>query len=174
MRKEIKYTDQLIPNAYHGTSNENAKKICRDGFIASCGEKQFLGDGIYFYENSLKHAQNWAERYFKGEPIAIIKAQVVLGRCLDLNNWEHRNLIVDVKERLISRGHKESTDAAVINFIAKNFNPKIDTVRACYVQPKYGNLFPGSKFYSYSQLILCVKNKNNISGCYIAYQSLDN
>jgi hypothetical protein len=38
--------------AFHGTSLENAEKILAAGWIPSVGEKQMLGDGVYFFDGS--------------------------------------------------------------------------------------------------------------------------
>ncbi|MGM0635775.1 MAG: hypothetical protein ACQESK_06885 [Bacteroidota bacterium] len=50
---------------FHGTSFENAKKIILDDFKLSFGDKEWLGDGIYFFIKGINNkpssqAENWA------------------------------------------------------------------------------------------------------------------
>ncbi|HKL82757.1 MAG TPA: hypothetical protein VJ879_09585 [Desulfobacter sp.] len=153
--------EKIIPDAYHGTSAKNAKNICQEGFRPSEGE-QYLGDGVYFYEAAMSHAENWARKQFKGEPIGVLKSTINLGRCLDLHVKEHQELANFVAEKLRKRGKWAITDAVVINFIASNFLP-IDSVKATYVSSKTTKrVFDGSRFYSHSRLIICVRNLKNI------------
>lgn len=155
----IKYKDRIVPDAYHGTSLETARRIIREGrFKLSKGSHQFLGDGIYFYESSRWHAEKWASK--RHENIGIICAVINLGKCLDLHNYEYIRLLKKVRKKLLQRGIPEITDAVVINFSAKQF--EFDTVRATYSSRNLDKIFPGSKFWEYSQLIICVRNQDQI------------
>jgi len=49
--------------AFHGTSLENAEKILAAGWIPSVGEKQMLGDGVYFFGGSDSEALAWAKQW---------------------------------------------------------------------------------------------------------------
>lgn len=164
--------EKIIPDAYHGTKAKFARNICKNGFKISTGEKQFLGDGVYFFESSMIHAQNWArkQKEHSGEIIGVIKSVVNLGRCLDLHDKEHIELIADVAERLKKRINKNITDAVAINFIATNFN-SIDSVRATYFSPHVKNMiFEGSRFYEYVRLMICIRNLKNILKISLAYE----
>lgn len=167
----IKNYSKIVPDAYHGTTSAIAKKICEDNeFVASRGDHQFLGDGVYFFEGSKWHAEDWAKRR-KYNPLAVIRAQINLGTCLDISaNQEHREYISHTIKRLSQLG-KNVNDAVAINYFAKNIL-YIDTVRACNITPKHGKMFIGSKFYSYSQLIICVRNTNNITESTVVLESL--
>ena len=167
MPLEIKDYQKIVPDAFHGTSSKNAKKILSEGFQISRGPGQFLGDGVYFFESSEWHAKNWALRHRDRltEKIAVIQALINLGHCYDLHNAEYRKLARETKENLNRHGTKEITDAVVINFLATKFKI-IDSVRATYISTEYGRgqrIFEGSRFFEYVQLMICVRRTENIS-----------
>ena len=62
----VKYFIKIVPDAFHGTEIEVAKKIHRDKkFIPGLNDQYYLGDGIYFYEASLEHAKIWGRKRLK-------------------------------------------------------------------------------------------------------------
>lgn len=159
---KIIHIEKIIPDAYHGTTMENARSIVQGGhFKSSRGSDVYLGDGVYFYEASKWHAFEWAKRNYAGVDLGILRAWVNLGKCLDLNNYEHRLLLKQVRRELLQRGVSEITDAVVINFYATNIE-EFDTVRAPYTVSQRGMIFPGSKYHEFSQLIICVRNNKRI------------
>lgn len=152
-------SDKIIPDAYHGTSLGNAQLIDSERrFRPSRGEDNYLGDGVYFFESSRRHAYLWASKHNVSPPgpIAVICAQIRLGRCLDLHNLEHRNYLKTVANLFRERGVKKINDAIVINFLAGKV--PIDTVRAPHVQPGIGKIFDESRFFDYFSLMICVRN----------------
>ena len=162
---------KIIPDAYHGTDFDSACKISSDKeFDPSNDEDDYLGSGVYFFESSRWHAKDWANRKAKRngfDSYAIIKAQIDLGRCLDLNNFEHRKYLTTVVRDFERRGAVDINDAVAINFLAAQM--PIDTVRANYVVPEKGKIFKGSRFYDYSCLMICVRNAEAISNMSIDY-----
>lgn len=160
--------EKIVPDAFHGTSVALSKDIVNEGFKPSTGERQFLGDGVYFFESSIAHARGWARPKFHPGPIAVFRAVVNLGRCLDLHDIEHRELLRKTRDKLQQSG-KKITDAFVINFVAENFH-LVDSVRATFSDPKYGKLFDESKFTAHSQLIICIRNLRNILEYYLEYE----
>ncbi len=125
---EIKDSGKNVPDAYHGTSQQIAEEIQAGGkFLPSTGEKQFLGDGVYFFESSERHARDWARNIRKFEEIGIICAAINLGRCLELNNKAHRDFIRFTAMKLEKMsGRKMITDAFVINFGMSQFKVVIN------------------------------------------------
>lgn len=75
---------------FHGTTKDRAEKYLsgRLGFHASTHTYDWLGPGMYFWENNLERAKQWAEdaakREGNGAEPAIIGAVLNLGNCLDL------------------------------------------------------------------------------------------
>jgi hypothetical protein len=168
MEAEIEYEERIVLEAYHGTSADNEEEIKEEGFRLSKGRNQFLGDGAYFFLHSSWHAEDWASKQRGYDTIAIFQAMVDLGRCLDLYVPEHRQILRKVHSELEERGVDPLTDAVVINFFATQICT-MDTVKAPYVQPKYGKIFPGSRFDDYVQNLLCVRNRGNILEFEVVY-----
>jgi len=170
----IKQYEKIVPDAYHGTDLASAENIVATRtFVPSNGEDDYLGEGIYFFEGSEWHARDWAKRKAKGKPVGTICAFINLGRCLDLSNKEHRDFLRKIALKLVTeRRVPQVSDALVINFVTVTFKGRVDTVRAVYCNPNYregAKIFPGSRFYDYSQLMICVKNPRCILDISMAY-----
>ncbi len=91
-----------LPNlilAFHGCDEETYKKVLygHEPLLPSQNEYDWLGNGIYLWENSLARAEEWAttycSRYNKKNPDkepkkpAVIGTVVSLGYCLDLTDY---------------------------------------------------------------------------------------
>jgi len=62
---------------YHGTTRESALKILASKkFLISKGKNQWLGEGVYFFENDLKQAYNWCTKARKYSNWVIIKSRI--------------------------------------------------------------------------------------------------
>ncbi len=65
--------------AYHGTSLENANKICKSSneinFKISCGKTEWLGNGVYFFDNK-QNAIDWSKKVRQFEEIGIVSAMI--------------------------------------------------------------------------------------------------
>jgi hypothetical protein len=167
----IEYTEKILPDAYHGTSKAKAQNIMQNGFTPSTGPGQYLGDGVYFFESSITDAEDWARRNNAPADCAVIQAAINLGRCLDLFNPEHEQILRETAARLqddMNRrrnrgiGHREFlvTDALTISLVSKLVS--IDTVRAIYPVGTQKKVFRGSHFVSRYQIFICVKNMASI------------
>lgn len=151
-----------IPDAYHGTDSVSAEGILNSGFQSSTGEKQFLGDGVYFFESAPDQAERWAKRRcraLKRDTYAVLRATIQLGRCLDYLDGRCKALLNDAAQRLEERGRKV-TDATVISFLAQ-IHP-FDSVRAVRQTQLPGTIFAQTNFPGDVQLIVCVRSKANI------------
>ncbi len=74
---------------YHGTEQALADTILRDGFIPSTARGDWLGQGIYFWQDAPLRAWEWARTQY-GPNIAVIRARIRLDDCIDLLDihWE--------------------------------------------------------------------------------------
>lgn len=97
-----------LPNlvlAFHGCDEETYKKVLynHEPLLPSHNEYDWLGNGIYFWENSLSRAQEWAEAYCerhhtkhpdeeKKKP-AVIGAVISLGHCLNLTDYGSASIL---------------------------------------------------------------------------------
>lgn len=91
-----------LPNliiGFHGCDRTTYEKVLymHERLLASHNSYDWLGNGIYFWENSLDRAEEWAISYCKRynrkypdkkqkEP-AVIGAVISLGHCLDLTDY---------------------------------------------------------------------------------------
>ena len=68
---------------FHGTSGRRARSIVRYGFKRSENAYDWLGTGIYFFEENEERARAWARKRWAEDP-AVIGAVVDLSGVLDL------------------------------------------------------------------------------------------
>jgi len=87
---------------YHACQRDHADVILRDrnAWQPSRNAYDWLGDGIYFWENNLRRAREWARDVIQG-PSAILRAEIDLGRCLDLAETEFLREIEETHRRLL-------------------------------------------------------------------------
>lgn len=98
--------------AYHGTSLEHATKICKSSnkidFKISCGENEWLGNGVYFFENE-QDARDWSVKVRKFKKIGIISAMITADEKKVLNlisNDEHIKLFTNTLNKLKQKSEK--------------------------------------------------------------------
>ena len=76
--------DTIWVYGYHGTSRSRAEIIIAEGFQPSMNGYDWLGTGVYFWQDASNHALYWAQKIYPQEP-AVIKSRIRLDRtCLDL------------------------------------------------------------------------------------------
>lgn len=68
---------------YHGTSREKALEIIDRGFNLSTNNYDWLGTGVYFFQDAPVRALAWAKERYSDSP-AVIKSELVLENCIDL------------------------------------------------------------------------------------------
>lgn len=97
-----------LPNliiGFHGCDSDTYEKVLHkhESLRASHNAYDWLGNGIYFWENSLARAEDWANtyccRYNKKNPDnshkkpAVIGAVISLGHCLDLTDYGSSDIL---------------------------------------------------------------------------------
>ena len=102
---------------YHGTRLDLAHRILREGFSPSTGEADWLGHGIYFFEdipsiaNGLQEAKGWAIKVRKYTRWAVIKAEIECKTVLDLvsdqNSKRHFEV---VRQKMLAQHRKYTRD----------------------------------------------------------------
>ena len=180
---------------FHGTD----KKIALDlithkiEFKESNETYDWLGKGIYFWENNLERAQQYAEEV-KQRTVSSIKdpfvvgASIDLGNCLDLLNQEHLDKVAEayklLKEMCEQEGaelpqnenfgkkdteHKNrALDCAVISLIhsiAEETNDKFDSVRAAFYEGE--EIYENSGFRRNNHIQIAILNPDCIKGIFI-------
>jgi hypothetical protein len=178
---------------YHGCDQEVAELVLSGEANLRVSENDYdwLGSGIYFWENDASRARAWAgfvrdEAQLSAHLIrrpAVIGAVIDLGHCLDLLEAESIRLVRDAHADLqkvleeidsplpINAGATPDyplrrLDCAVINYLhvirkAEASRP-FDSVRAPFLEGEA--LYPGAGFHPRTHLQLSIRNETHIVG----------
>jgi hypothetical protein len=119
-----------------------------DDLRSSTNPYDWLGDGIYFWEGSLRRAEEWALDVAGEEP-EVLGAVISLGHCLDLLDQECLDHVWQTYDRLRAearaagkrlprnRGGRRELDRMVLNEAASvppQGRPPFDSVRAAFME----------------------------------------
>ncbi len=154
----------------------------------SINNYDWLGNGIYFWENSparaLHFAQEKRQRDKKIKTPAVLGAVIDLGKCLDLLDAENTGLLkkafLEIKEiydklniplpvNKAFEGHGEFNllvrplDCMVIEHLLKDTD--FDSVRGLF--PEGEELYEGSGFRSKDHIQICIRNTACIKGYFL-------
>lgn len=174
-----------IVYGFHGCDESVRRKILSgEQWRPSANTYDWLGSGIYFWENDERRAYEWAkneaERNGRIKNPAIIGAKINLGRCLDATTLEGVEMLRKgyrfLKQYTTDAGlemPKNSNikndsdwkmrflDCAVIQTVHKaNENEPFETVRGAFIEGK--KVYPGAGFKDLSHIQVCVVNEKNI------------
>ena len=179
--------------AYHGCNRAVGERILAGDADLRLSENDYdwLGGGIYFWENNPARALEWArlvQRHGKVSRTHILKPFVIgavvdVGNCLDLLEAESIRIVEESHRRLkaafdsagmtmpenrIVGGEMalRHLDCAVINY-AHQFaegagKPPFDSVRAAFVEGDALN--PGAGFHRHTHVQLCIRDARQIVG----------
>ena len=180
---------------FHGLDKEIALQILNQeiDFEPSHNIYDWLGDGIYFWENNFERAQKYAIEDSKRKT-SKIKTPFALGTVIDLGNCfdllEQKNLeflgwaYSELEKSLAEDGEelpinspfgandfdfkKRELDCAVIRYahkLAKEEGMEFDSVRAAFWE---GNpLYPGASFKAENHIQIAILNPDCIKGVFL-------
>lgn len=164
-------SDRLVVG-YHGTSAKHADVILRETlFRPSENDYDWLGHGVYFWEEAPCRAWRWARQKYGGEA-AVVRATVRLGRCLDLTDIRYTEAIRRAFDGLreayavkkitlpANRGKARLLDCLVINYVAVYVFSECETVRAPFLEGP--PIFDGSALLSESHIQIVVRKPAGI------------
>lgn len=187
----------VIVLGYHGCDQAVGESILagETSLKLSKNKHDWLGHGIYFWENNPKRAWDWAKfmstsSAFKGrvnEPFAI-GAAIDLGNCLDLTESESLGLVKASYQELAFMNEifeiplpenksshqgdedlvKRYLDCAVINNVHALREEK-DLEAFTTVRAPFtggGELYPGSKIQAKTHIQVCVRDSRQIRGVF--------
>lgn len=156
---------------FHGTSKESAAVIIGDGFRVSANDYDWLGTGVYFWQDAPLRAWEWA-RKIHGEEAAVVGARIKLDGCMDLLDVGWRRYLSAAKDAFVHRwkamgravptqkGGAHWLDCAVIDFAVTEFLPSegiyIGVVRAAFSEGD--PLWESSSLYSKSHVQIAIRN----------------
>lgn len=176
---------------FHSCDRETGLRILNgdDDLRASTNPWDWLGEGIYFWEQNpmraLEYAKESAEKkQFNKIPIHIpfvLGAIIELGNCLNLVEAESLSLLSDSYEGLsqlireagepmpINKGNNRALDCSLIEFIHQSNREKgvqeFDSVRSAFSEGS--ETYPGSSFTSRLHIQVCIRNPDCIKGFFL-------
>jgi hypothetical protein len=168
---------------YHGTNIESARQILQSGFTPSRNNYDWLGKGVYFWQDAPYRAWNWASEHCenKGGDPAVVRSLVKIGRdefmdLLDYSqqpNWANclgrTHQYLQQQTRFVLPPNKRAIkyhalDRLVVDTliedILKPVNINILAVRACFQEGE--EIYPGSAIYNKSHIQLAVRDTSSI------------
>lgn len=179
-----------LPNlviGFHGCDFETYKNVLVEHrpLKKSDNKWDWLGNGIYFWENSYERAYNWAVSSKKIETPAVIGAVIDLGNCLNLTDYKSTEILrrgydlLKINSELLEFPMPENKnvsenkdlllrnlDCAVIQQIHEynrlSNQPAFDSVRGVFIEGK--SVFPGSGFKEKTHIQIAIANPNCIKG----------
>ena len=165
---------------YHGISREAAIAIIESGFNSSNDDYDWLGAGVYFWQDAPILAQQWAQSNYPQQP-AVIKSRIRLNNCIDLldvgwvptikeiynrfvDNYQAANLPLPTQNPDRSKAHR--LDCAFFDYAVRAINlsseRKVETIRAVFVEGE--NIYPNSAIYDLAHVQIAVRNIGSIVG----------
>lgn len=179
-----------LPNlvlGFHGCNREAFENVLyhHKPMKKSTNVYDWLGSGIYFWEQNLQRARDWALNRYGEENACVIGAVIDLGYCLNLTDnasasilrkghelLEHRCRLLKMKMPQNRQSKKTSDillrdlDCAVIEqvhyYCKRNGLPQYDSVRGIFLEG--GSVYQGSEFREKTHVQICVRNPNCIKG----------
>jgi hypothetical protein len=168
---------------HHGTSKRIADQVLSQGFLTSKNSYDWLGDGVYFWQNAPLRALNWATKTFGADGVAI-EADIEVRDFINLLDTEWMSWLTDVHDQYLfeikkkgqapplqtERAHR--LDREVINFGITILEQGGHTVRGVIGSFREGRpVFPNSALYSESHVQIAVRDLSLISNCRILTSS---
>ncbi len=170
---------------FHGCEEEVAKQVAAEGIHLKNSENDYdwLGNGIYFWENNPDRALEWASKNHKIKKPAVIGAVLDLGFCLDLTEsvaCDEVSLVfstLKLRETLgetelpANRGksqdlilrHLDCTVIKTLHSIREGSGlPSYASVRAAFHEG--GLLYEGAGFSRRAHIQICVRERACILG----------
>ena len=175
---------------FHGCDHAVAERVFqgKTTLRASRNAYDWLGQGIYFWENNPSRALDWARqmsRIASTQGIqrpAVVGAVINLGRCLNLLDAQYINLMKHAYQRLsdirgarlpANRSLRGSSDlilryldCAVIEMLhlmrQDDAMPPFQTVRGAFIEGP--EIYPGSGVRERNHIQICVRDPRCIKG----------
>ncbi len=171
---------------YHGCDESIVADVVtgKRNLQASRNDYDWLGNGIYFWEDSRKRALQWARESRRIKTPAVIGAVINLGECLNLLDVEHLETVsvafealkVTCERAIVPMPHNGGTDfksrkldCAVIETLhllrKENELKPYETVRGFFVEGE--PLYEGAGLRQQDHIQLCVCDPHCIVGYFI-------
>jgi hypothetical protein len=159
---------------YHGTNQEKASVIVQTGFNISANDYDWLGTGVYFFQDAPLRAWEWANQRFP-ENAAVIRSLIRLENCMDLFDigWfpiireayndfveEYRKTNQTLPRQNPDRSKAHRLDCAYFNYVINQIlepqGETINSVRAIFLEGE--RIFPNSAIFDLAHVQIAVRN----------------
>jgi len=150
---------------YHGHKREVIDKTIERGrFNLSDEDWEYLGTGVYFFEEDIQQAISWCTRVKNYEDWSIIKSRIKAEKLLDFVNTNHFNelksFVKKVRTRYRSIGGLKQVNTKLIFDILYELEP-YDVIRHAFcVGEDPENIYPTP--ITRMQIQVCVRNQDCI------------
>lgn len=164
---------EKVVKGFHGTKKEYAaNSVVTHHFHKSQEADDWLGHGIYFWEDDPGRAIEWATNRY-GEEAAVVEVSINLGRCLDLTLLSYTEYVRLAYEEYAKKLRNEKKDLAnyatdshvldcsVLNYLTAELF-YVDTIRAPFDIGE--TIYPRSYLHKGSHIQLVVLNESNLIG----------
>jgi len=188
-------TKPALVYGFHGLDRQIAMEIVsgKKEFKQSTNDYDWLGSGIYFWENNYERAKQYAVEDSKRTNSSIMNPFVLgaiidLGNCLDLLDQSNIDILSETYQEFENL-HKTSKwdmpinetfgdsdfdfmnrklDCAVMKYLiarAEASDQPIDSVRSAFIEAEPA--YPGSMIRQKNHIQLAIRNPNCIKGIFI-------
>jgi len=155
---------------YHGTSAEAAASIAQEGFRRSQEPWDWLGEGIYFFQDAPARAREWSVQQGATSPV-VLAAVIRLEDCMDLLDIEWAQVIVDAYYDFVrlfaengwslpqNRGGNRQLDKQVMDYVVGWLGTQgqpVRVIRAVFVEGS--PLYPESALYDRGHVQVAVRD----------------
>jgi hypothetical protein len=170
-----------IVYGYHGTSQTKAANILKHGFLASDNDYDWLGTGIYFFQDAPIRAKQWATQQHPNDP-AVLRASIHLNNCIDLFDIGWQPLLKNLYNPFVEQwrttnkplprqnpdrfptGEASPTKAHRLDCFFLNYSIEllsrqdftIESVRAAFIEGE--RLFPDSAIFDLTHVQIAIGN----------------
>ena len=162
--------DKALIQGFHGTNVHAAGSILQRNFTLSRNDYDWLGDGLYFFQDAPARAWEWASSRY-GSEAAVIGAVIRLTDCMDFLDIEWAKALTALYDAFLSqlkRGNHplpaqtsgaHRLDRAVINYsvgVLAEQGVQVRVVRAAFIEGV--PIFPQSALFDRAHVQVAVRD----------------
>jgi hypothetical protein len=167
---------------YHGTNRAKADSILSNGWRVSDNDYDWLGKGVYFFQDAPIRAMQWATQQHLQQG-AVIRSLIRLDNCIDLldikwfpplkivynsftKQYQNSNRPLPQQNPMRSKAHR--LDCEFFNYTTQMLHRRgqdIETIRALFIEGE--NIFPNSAIFDLAHIQIAVKNPDLIESSHL-------
>lgn len=186
----INLSQPLRVCGYHGTSQRSAPEIIERGFDFSTNDYDWLGTGVYFFQDAPMRAATWARERYPDSP-AVIRSELVLENCLDLLDiaWnpiiretyamfvlEYEKAKIPLPRQNPQKSKAHRLDCAFFNYIVEKIfasqNITVGSIRAVFNEGD--RIYPNSAIFDRAHVQIVIRDLSLIQrSCLIEEDTID-